>query len=477
MFEFRGYINGDTMYIEVRYNGVVIDTKLFSSNFKPSIDGVSYSGIDGAIRSIKFEILMHDKPFYYSDSTQIIYPFTSFSDTPANTPNTNTINATENTIPTPVVNSVVASGTTSGITSGNTVKLGTDELKKNIDGIKDGMTKLQGLGLPGIKDVTNKLWKYIEEKLLTKRQIAKKILMIATPEMTAENAQLFIYGKLYYKNGVLFDDDVADPSCVSKPTDHKYYPPLSETHPISKQIDKWIKELKDSLNQLGIKLGEFIGLIADTIETIVLALTSLVSSLVILPFGAGMPTALTAVKSMMIAIKNLQAKIGEIFPFLSSFDILGYLLETTILEGVLLTINGILSTIKTIIDSITSIFGILDVITSLFNKIKRRSSRVPFKATAIATPDHVKINQTSTLSVNANGGDYNYTFEWIDSYGNVIINDNSLDYDDGTRTLTPYIPHVNRTLMTPRSDISNYTVKVTDGTGRFTTSTVQIIRI
>ena len=91
-------------------------------------------------------------------------------------------------------------------------------------------------------------------------------------------------------------------------------------------------------------------------------------------------------------------------------------------------------------------------------------------------PDHVKINQISTLSVTANGGDYNYTFEWTDSYGNIISNDPNLDYDDGTRTLTPYIPSITRTLVTPSSEISNYMVKVTDGNGKIATSTVQISR-
>jgi len=470
MFEFRSYTANGTIYVEIRYNGIVIDTQQFVTYFKYTKNGVEYPGMTGAVESIKSEITMAN--MYYSNSTQIIYPFTSFSDTPSNTPNTNNINSNSSDITTSI-----ASGVTSGITSGNTASLGTDEINKKIKDVKDGMTTLQGLGLSGIKDITTNLWKSIESMLLTKRQMAKKLLLTSNPSMTEETAQLFIYGKIYYKNGILYDNDIIDPSCVSKPTDDKYYPPLSEKHSISKQIDKWIEELKHSLEQLGIKLGEFTSLIADTIETIALALVSLVSSLVILPFGAGIPTALTAVKTMMIAIKNLQAKIGEIFPFLSSFDILGYLLPMSILAGILATLAGILVILKTIIDSITSIFGILAIITALFNKIKKRSASVPFNANAIAIPNQVKISQISMLSVTANGGDYNYTFEWTDSYGNIIANDPNLDYDDGTRTLTPYIPYVAKTLVTPSSEISNYTVKVTDGTGKFTTSTVQIKRI
>jgi len=469
MFEFKSYTSDGTIYVEIRYNGEVIDTQQFVTYFKPYINGVSYSGEDGAIRSIKARI--ETGKGYYSNSTNILYPFTSFSDTTTNTANISGINTEKN-----ISTSKSALISTSGATSGNIVKLGTDELKKNIDGIKEDIVTLQELGLSPISKITTNLWNVIEPLLLTKKQTAKKILLISTPEMTEENAQLFIYGKLYYKNDVLYDNDLIDPSCVSKPTDDKYYPSLSETHPISKQIDKWIKELKDSLKQLGIKLGEFVDLIADTIETIALSLSSLVSSLVILPFGAGIPTALTAVKSMIIAIKNLQSKIGEIFPFLSAFDFVGYLLPISVLTGILATIIGILAIIKTITSSITSIFGVLSIILALFSKIKKRSDNVQFKAFAIATPDHISIGQTSILSVNANGGDYNYTYEWTDSYGNIIYNDQNLDYDDGTRTLTPYIPFFNRTLVISSPEISKYSVKVTDGTGRITISSVQIKR-
>jgi len=179
---------------------------------------------------------------------------------------------------------------------------------------------------------------------------------------------------------------------------------------------------------------------------------------------------------MIIAIKNLQSKIGEIFPFLSAFDFVGYLLPISVLTGILATIIGILAIIKTITSSITSIFGVLSIILALFSKIKKRSDNVQFKAFAIATPDHISIGQTSILSVNANGGDYNYTYEWTDSYGNIIYNDQNLDYDDGTRTLTPYIPFFNRTLVISSPEISKYSVKVTDGTGRITISSVQIKR-
>jgi len=374
MFEFIGHIVGDTIYIEIRYNGVVIDTKLFSSDFNPSINGIEYHGIDGAIQTIKSDINRYQN--YTTSNPFMIYPFTGYYDGTYNS-SISGITSSNNTTSNFSIDAIARSGSTSGTTiisgvtsgiTGNTISLGTDELTKIIDGIKNDMIILQGLGLSAIKDVTTILWNTIEPLLLTKRQTAKKVLLISNPLMTEEDAQLFIYGKLYYKNGILYDNDILDPSCVSKPTDDNYHKPIDDSHPISKQIDKWIKELKDSLIQLGIKLGEFIDLIADTTVTIALALTSLVSSVIILPFGAGMPTALTAVKTMMMAIKTLKSKIGEIFPFLASFDIIGYLLPMTFLVGIIATITGILAIIKSITDSITSIFAILAVIIALFNK-------------------------------------------------------------------------------------------------------------
>jgi len=463
MFEFRGYINGDTIYVEIRYNGEVIDTKQFASYFTSFVDGVEYKGTEGAIKSIQFEIKMYKG--YYANN--IFYK--NESNNNETTTNTTTITET-------YTNTIISETNTK---SGNTIKLGTEELTTTIDSMKDNITKLQGIGIPGIKDITKKLWdEVIKPKLLSERQIAKKVLLITNPTMTEEEAHLQVYGKLYYVNNSLDYNDYDYPDSISKITDDFFYQPLTETHPLWIKIKNWIKELKNSIIQLGIKLGEFINLIADITVTISLAITSLFSSIIILPFGAGMPTALTAVKTVMSEIKKLQAKVSEFFPLLSAFDIIGLLLPITLISGIVATLIGIFKGINTLIESLVSILGFLSILEALFKRFKKKFDSIKLTVTAKATPSTVNINQQSILSAEASGGDYNYKFEWTDKYGNIIENNSTLqEEDDGTRLLTPYIPRSASYSIIPQRDISKYTVKLTDGKGNVATSTVEISRV
>lgn len=356
----------------------------------------------------------------------------------------------------------------------------TTELTKSKDDLQKKITSLQEIGLPAVKDVPKNIWeKAIKPKLLTERQVAKKILIMQgstfNPPMSEEDAQLFIYGKIYYKNGKLYDNDKLDPACVAQPGDDDYLPPLDENHPMWKKINQQIKDLEKGLTQLGIKLGEFTIAIPTTIAVIATSLVSLVSSAVILPFGAGIPTAMTAVQTMMAAVKNLQQKTAEILPLLVIIDTIGLLLPKEA-QPVIAQINIIFGIFVTIIAGLTAILGLLGGITKALNKAKKKMESVALTVKAKADPPMITKGKEVKLSVEASGSDYQFSYEWTDINGTIIPRTDLDGDDDGVRTIIPKIPFVIDPFK-PGLPSTTYTCKVTDGKGIIKTDTVKINRI
>lgn len=344
-------------------------------------------------------------------------------------------------------------------------------LQKSKDDLQSKITKLQGTGLPSTKDVAQTLWtNLIEPKLLTQRQISKKMLMMAgqtyVPPMSEEDAQLIVYGKIYYKNGKLYDNDKIDPACVSKPGDEDYMPPFDENHPMWKKIKDMIKKFKDDLIQLGIKLGEFLFMLPAAIVNITLSLTSLVSSAVILPFGAGLPTALSAVQTMIQTLKQLQSKTAEILPLLAIVDVISLLLPKEA-QAAVAQLNLIIGIFFGIVTTLTTILGLLDNVTSALKKSKDKSDSQKIKIETKADPPSVKVNEQTKLTATVTGGDWNYTYQWIDSAGNVVGTDSEI-------TITPLLPTTKTPLL--QSLIMIYTCTVKDGTNSIASSKVKITR-
>ena len=330
-------------------------------------------------------------------------------------------------------------------------------IKKDSEDLQKKINDLQSIGLPNNTGAA--FWSMIQPKLLTTRQIAKKLLIIQNPPMNEEDAQLYIYGKVYIKNGVLFDNDNLDPACVAQPDDVDYLPPITKDHPLWKKITGMVSDLEKDLFQLGIKLGEFTIALPSATITIAVSLTALASSIVILPFGAGIPTALSAVQTMISTIKELQSKTAQILPLLAIVDVIGLLLPKES-QSVLVQINIIFGVFLTIVSTLTAILGLLDSITTKLTKTKKTLDAIPVKVVTSADPSSISQGESTTLSVNATGGSWQFNYEWTDSKGNIISRDSSDTVDDGSRTITPNIFVV----IDPRKPVqtATFNCKVTD---------------
>lgn len=333
-----------------------------------------------------------------------------------------------------------------------------DSINKTKDELEEKIKSLQEIGLPGIKDVPKTVWKQlIEPNLLTPRQVAKKILILQGQKynkpILEEDAQLIIYGKVYYKNGKLYDNDKKDPACVAKPGDEDYVDPIDEDHPIWKNIIEMTKGLKDKLIQLGIKLGEFLFAIPQTIITIATSLIALVSSAIILPFGSGLPAAITAVMTMVATIKELQAKTAALLPLIGVVDAISLLLPKEA-QAIVVQINIVYGILLGIITALSEILGLLGKVTSLLNKSKDKMDNQKLSLEVKAEPSTITRNKSSKLSANATGGDWDYHFEWTTSNGTGLTKEQEI-------------------VVNPTSS-STYYCKVLDGKGTIKTASVDV---
>lgn len=376
---------------------------------------------------------------------------------------------------TSTIKSLINSGTTF-----NTVQ--TSELINSRDKLKDKITTLQSSGLPPVSQVPKNIWdKAIKPNLLTQRQIAKKMLIMQgssfDPPISEEDAQLCIYGKLFYKNGKLYDNDKLDPSCIAVPSDENYQAPIDENHPMWKKINQQTKDLEAGLIQLGIKLGEFTIAVPAAIVTISISLAALVSSVVILPWGSGIPTAMSAAQTMMSTIKNLQQKTAEVLPLLAIIDTIGLLLPKEA-QSIIAQINIIFGIFVTILAALTIVVELLSKVTKSLSKSKKKMDSIGLTVKAKSEPAMIAKGKEVTLSVEASGGDYQFKYEWTDINGNIIprnINDLEGD-DDGIRIITPNIPYIINPFR-PVTPSTTYTCKVTDGKGTTKTASVNVSRI
>lgn len=462
LYEYKGYLSIDTIIVEIKYLGELIEEREFSKDFTTTIKGINYQGVEAAVKDVQYSINT-----FGTFSNGIKYPVDKIKINLSDSITSNIPDGSLDTFSNQIEN-----------TSFNSVN--DIDFKKSQKEMKEKIENFQNLGLPPIQLIPKTIWeKIIEPKLLTKRQIIKKTVMITNKSLptpvSEEDAQLIVYGKLYYKDGVLFDNDKEDPACVAMPGDPDYHKPIDENHPLWKDIEQKIEDIKSAFKQLGTKLGEFTFLIPHTIQTIAVSIVSMTSSIIVFPPGSGIPTAITAVQNIITAIKQLQAKAAEFLPII---EIISYLLLLLpkLAQNIISTILNLFKLIIGIITALTSIMSLLDIIIKLIERLRKKQKSIKMSVKAKANPDKIKKGETVILSAEATGGDYDYIYEWTDQEGNIISKDPNIPDDDGTREITPEISVSMKNIIIPKPPFASYTCKVTDqkGSGTSVTDTVNV---
>jgi len=131
-------------------------------------------------------------------------------------------------------------------------------------------------------------------------------------------------------------------------------------------------------------------------------------------------------------------------------------------------LNLIIGIFFGIVTALTTILGLLDNIMSAFKKSKDKSDSQAIILETKADPARIKIGESTKLSASVTGGDWNYTYQWTDSNGNVVGTDKEI-------TITPTLPaYIDPKLPSPTMI---FTCTVKDGTNTVQKSDVKITRI
>lgn len=368
-----------------------------------------------------------------------------------------------------------------------------DKLNFTIIEIGDKINKLSFLSIPIITFVEYKRGNYGvgEFPFLTNRQIAKKLLMfggniagqklsqinivgdLGINDLTGmettldeETAHFIVYGKpMMFVGGKLIDNEITNPECVRTSKDNDLDPrikTLAEDSVILNDIKQIKKEVKDSVASFRMKSGEIIQASKELIPQISISLIALASSVVILPFGSGLPAAVSSVRNLLASITALQTRMSQFLTLLYPLRYLSILLNTDTRYGeknyydlVVNEINKIFSLIEAPLIAINTT---LNLVTSVMNSIPKIPGQDPdtpaegVEADLKATSEHINRGEEVTLEVNATKGSWEYNYFWSSIPSGFIANTKKV-------TIRPYDTTKYYVRVSDKKDPSNKIIK------------------
>ncbi len=228
-----------------------------------------------------------------------------------------------------------------------------DDLQSNIEELQEA---IMSLNEPAGTIKIN--W---EDYFMTPRQIAKKIALVSSITQTdsagneipvdEKSIHISIYGKyLVGSNGDVVDNEIKYPECVDKNRG------MSDNHPTMKdKIPNMKKDIKNSFRILKIKTTQLEEATKLASKQIVAGTAAAASALVLLPIGSGLPTAIPALQSIVVAINNLQKSVLEIIPLLGPLVNVPLVVGAAFLDTVLGLVNAVLIAITALLKVIDTV--------------------------------------------------------------------------------------------------------------------------
>lgn len=257
-------------------------------------------------------------------------------------------------------------------------------------------------------------------------------------KMTPESAHFIVYGKFKRDaNGNLIDNEVLDPDCVFTKL------AMPDTHSTFADIEKMVDDLLKAISMMGIRQAEIIQDIAQFMISLPSTIVAIASAAVILPFGAGVPTAFAAFQAFMQNLMNMVSRFGDFAQDLQFLNTLPLLVEAQKIDSIVGIINVQINAIYVLLNSIDTLLGIIPSVPSPpgLGGTPQEPVAVELKAEPNVLPYGVRENVY--LKANASKGSWEYNYEWSDQSG-IISTDKDVTIIDG-----PYIT-------------TTYTCKVTD---------------
>jgi len=219
----------------------------------------------------------------------------------------------------------------------------------------------------------------IDSMVKTKRQVAKLLLKQSSPvaldtegnqiPISEESIHIVIYGKvLKDDDGTIIDNEVLYPDCV----DHKRA--MSDDHPtLKEEYKKLLKELKTAIRTFLIKTKSFMRMIFEATAEIASSVGVIISSMVILPFGSGIPTAVNALLNIIASINKLSDQLLEFLPILGPLMNIFLLIAEQFIITILTVINTTLKVLIVILGSVVAIKKPISELQKGLSKLKGKA--------------------------------------------------------------------------------------------------------
>jgi len=225
-------------------------------------------------------------------------------------------------------------------------------------------------------------------------------------------------------------------------------------HPTKTLITDKKKEVTNATKQLGIKGKEITdGITQLTTETIA-SFVTIGSSATILPPGAGVPTAFSAVQGLFASLKAFQTKLNQLEPVLEPLKNVEMLVPddspaTSTINTALGTLNGLISGVASVISPITQVQNVLGStsvpgVTSQPQAIKWDGNGI-WGTKTILTQTQVNAGGEDGkvwISCSPIKGTWKYTFWWSSDNDPGIVNSNSKSINVWPTTTTKYTVRV-----------------------------------
>jgi hypothetical protein len=265
-------------------------------------------------------------------------------------------------------------------------------------------------------------------------------------KMTPEAAHFIIYGKFKRDaNGQLIDNEIEDPDCVFTKL------AMPDTHPTLGEIDKMVDDLVKALNMMGIRQAELIQDIAQFIISVPATVTAIASAAVILPPGSGIPTAFATFQAFMQNLMNLASRLGDFSEDIHFLNYLPLLIEAQKIDSIIGIVNIQINAIYTLLCAIDTLLNVIPSVASPPGLGGTPGDPVTVEVKAEPSKIRVGVAQDVKLTASATNGSWEYTYKWTGPDG-VISTDKNVTILDG-----PYVTTTYTCIVTDKKDNTNST--------------------
>jgi hypothetical protein len=293
--------------------------------------------------------------------------------------------------------------------------------------------------------------------------------MLGVPDGAKSVEDAYLTESEIQKNKVILQSSSIPENRISDEDAQKIVNSIPNNHPANAEIKKKKKEVSYAVKQLGFKVAELTQGTAQLITETIAGFITIGSSAAIMPLGAGLPTAFSAVMSILSSLQAFQTKLNQLEPLLTPLKDLPMLVAPD---------SPALATVKTTLSSVNVALGAVTGLVSTVGGVKDSlgGTKIPgigdTPAEAIETPVLVWGNETIVspgtpvwISSNPKGGSWNYKYNWTSDNETEIISNNNKSISVAPAITTKYTVAVSNADGKGVTSQGTWTVTVNETTG------------